>query len=62
MPTQPKPKKVGRPKLPKGETKGGFIAVRFNADDLKKIADTAKSKKPTISEWVRSTLTAAIGG
>ncbi len=56
-----KPKRVGRPKLPKGEAKGGFVAVRFNADNLKKIAEAAKSKKQTVSEWVRSTLLAAIG-
>jgi hypothetical protein len=57
-----KPKKVGRPKLPKGEAKGGFVAVRFNADDLKKINNAAKSKKQTVSEWVRSTLLTAVGG
>jgi len=57
-----KPKKVGRPKLPKGEAKGGFVVVRFNADDLKKITDAAKSKNQTVSEWVRGTLLATIGG
>jgi len=32
-----KPRKVGRPKLPKGEPKGRIVPVRFNAEDLKAI-------------------------
>jgi hypothetical protein len=59
---QAKPKKVGRPKLPKGEAKGGFVVVRFNADDLKKISSAARAKDQTVSEWVRSTLAAAVEG
>jgi hypothetical protein len=58
---QAKPKKAGRPKLPKGEAKGGFVVVRFNADHLKKITGAAKAQNQTISEWVRSTLLATIG-
>jgi hypothetical protein len=57
-----KPKKPGRPKLPKGEAKGGFVVVRFNADDLKKISGAAKAKSQTVSEWVRGTLLATIQG
>jgi hypothetical protein len=57
----PKPKKPGRPKLPKGEAKGGFVVVRFNADDLKKITSAAKAKSQTVSGWVRDTLLATIG-
>jgi hypothetical protein len=56
----PKPKKPGRPKLPKGGAKGGFVVVRFNADDLKKITGAAKAKSQTVSEWVRGTLSAAL--
>ena len=33
---QPKPKKVGRPKLPKGEAKGNIVAMRFDGDELKR--------------------------
>jgi predicted HicB family RNase H-like nuclease len=58
--TMPKPKKPGRPKLPKGEAKGGFVVVRFNADDLKKITGAAKAKDQTVSEWVREAINAAI--
>jgi hypothetical protein len=56
---QLKPKKIGRPKLPKGEAKGRIVPVRFNADDLKRITATAKAGKVTLSEWIRSTLNAA---
>jgi hypothetical protein len=59
MPAQ-KPKKVGRPKLAKGEAKGKIVPIRFNADDLKKVTAAAKASKQTVSEWVRSTLYARL--
>ena len=59
---QAKPKKVGRPKLPKGEAKGKLVAMRFNADDLKRVEAAARANNKTVSEWMRSTLLAAIGG
>ena len=55
-----KPRKPGRPKLPKGEAKGRIVPVRFTGDDLKRIEAAAKANHQTISEWVRSTLNAAI--
>ena len=61
MPT-PKPKKVGRPKLPKGEAKGKFVGVPFDPEYLKRIDAAAKASKQSRSEWIRGTLTAAIGG
>jgi hypothetical protein len=60
MPIQPKPKKVGRPKMAKGEAKGKIVPIRFNAEDLKKVAAAAKANKQTVSEWVRSTLYAKL--
>jgi predicted HicB family RNase H-like nuclease len=60
MPKQPKPKPVGRPKLAKGEAKGQLVAVRFQPEDLKKIAAAAKSSKQTVSGWIRSTLNSAL--
>jgi predicted HicB family RNase H-like nuclease len=60
MPTQSKPKKVGRPKLPKGEAKGKLVALRFNAEDLKRINAAAKTNKQTLSEWIRNTLQSAV--
>jgi len=55
-----KPKKVGRPKLPKGKAKGRIVPVRFNAEDLKAIESAAKASKQTLSEWIRRTLNAAL--
>ena len=55
MAQQKKARKVGRPKLPKGEAKGRIVPVRFNADDLKIVTAMAKKNGQTISKWVRST-------
>lgn len=59
MPSQPKPRKPGRPKLPKGEAKGKVIGLRLSADEVKRVTVTAKAEKQTLSEWIRSTLIAA---
>jgi hypothetical protein len=58
---QTKPKKIGRPKLPKGEAKGRIVPIRFNTQDLKRIELAAKSSHKTVSEWIRGTITAAMG-
>jgi hypothetical protein len=50
---QRKARKVGRPKLPKGEAKGRIVPVRFSADDLKRIIKEAKADKQRLSEWIR---------
>ena len=60
MPQQKKTKRVGRPKLPKGHAHGRIVPVRFRADDLKAMNAAAKASKKTISEWIRSTLRAAV--
>jgi predicted HicB family RNase H-like nuclease len=60
--TKPKPKKVGRPKLPKGEAKGKLVALRLSASDVKRVSAAAKAKKQTVSEWIRSTLEASLNG
>jgi predicted HicB family RNase H-like nuclease len=57
-----KPKKVGRPKLPKGEAKGKIVPVRFGPDDLKKVTAAAKASKQNLSEWIRGTLKGAVEG
>ncbi|HET6843833.1 MAG TPA: hypothetical protein VFK06_19455 [Candidatus Angelobacter sp.] len=49
----PKAKKVGRPKLPKGEAKGRIVPVRFTGADIKAIEARAKSDGKTVSEWIR---------
>lgn len=56
----PKPKKVGRPILPKGEAKAKIMPIRLNLDDRKRIERAAKSKNQTVSEWVRGALMAAL--
>jgi hypothetical protein len=60
MPKQKKVRRVGRPTLPKGKAKGRIVPVRFNEDDLKRIENAAKSRKQTLSEWIRIAVTAAI--
>jgi predicted HicB family RNase H-like nuclease len=55
-----KPKKVGRPKLPKGEAKGKIVALRLNPEDVKKYTTAAKTKNLSVSEWIRSTLNASL--
>lgn len=60
MPEQKKRRKVGRPKLPKGEAKGRIVPVRFTAEDLKAMEAKAREKEQTVSEWIRSTVSAAI--
>lgn len=59
MPSQPKPKKVGRPKLAKGESKAATVRVRATPDELKAYGKVAKANKQTLSEWIRGTLNAA---
>jgi predicted HicB family RNase H-like nuclease len=39
---------------------GRIVPVRFNGDDLKRIAAAAKANKQTVSDWIRSTLSAAL--
>ena len=62
MPAPTKPKKVGRPKLPKGEAKGKIVPIRFAPEEIKAITAAAKASDKTVSQWIRSTLSAAIHG
>jgi hypothetical protein len=62
MPRPTKPKKVGRPKMAKGEAKGKIVPIRFNADDIKKVTAAAKASKQNLSDWIRSTLHASLQG
>ncbi len=60
MSQQKKSKKIGRPRLPKGEAKGRIVPVRFTADDLKAMELAAKAGKVSLSEWIRSTIHATL--
>jgi predicted HicB family RNase H-like nuclease len=53
-----KPKKVGRPTLPKGNAKAATVRVRATPNELRAYEATAKAKKQSLSEWIRNTLNA----
>jgi uncharacterized protein (DUF1778 family) len=58
MPKQPKPKKAGRPPLPKGSAKGEMLRIRVTAEELRAIEAAAKAKGQSRSEFIRSKLLA----
>jgi hypothetical protein len=52
--TKKSTKKMGRPKLPKGEAKGRIVPVRFTEAELKAMAKAVKaSDQNTLSAWLR---------
>jgi hypothetical protein len=46
--------------MPKGQAKSRIVPVRFTEDDLKALEAAARASHQTVSEWIRSTLNAAI--
>ncbi len=58
MSQKQKPRKVGRPPLPKGHAKAQFLRVRVTPDEMKAIESKAKASKQTVSDWIRRTLNA----
>ena len=53
----PKAKKRGRPPLPKGEVKEGYIPIRVKPEERKMFEKAAKaSEHQTLSAWIRHTL------
>jgi predicted HicB family RNase H-like nuclease len=56
----PKPKKVGRPLMPKGHAKARIVPVRFNPDLFRAITVAAKAKKQSVSEWIREAIESTI--
>jgi hypothetical protein len=57
---QQKKRKPGRPRFPRGTAKSRIVPVRFANGDLKVIEARAKENGQTVSEWIRSTLNAAL--
>jgi predicted HicB family RNase H-like nuclease len=57
-----KVRKVGRPPLPKGLAKRKIVPVRLSNSEAGKFSKAAKARKQSLSEWIRSTLNAAIAG
>jgi hypothetical protein len=55
-----KPKKVGRPALPKGIAKAETLRIRVTPANLRAIEALAKARKQPVSDWIRSTLSAAM--
>ncbi|MDX6576382.1 MAG: hypothetical protein QOE96_2335 [Blastocatellia bacterium] len=55
-----KQKKVGRPKMPKGEAKAIVLQSRVQEAEKKAYERAAKSEGKDLSTWVRTTLNAAI--
>ena len=49
----PKPKKIGRPKLPKGLAKGKIVPVRFADDEIKALVRASRKAKVSTSQLVR---------
>ena len=56
-----KPKKAGRPPLPKGDAKVVMLRVRVTPDERLAIEKAAKANNQTVSEWLRGKLPAMIG-
>jgi hypothetical protein len=57
-----KPRKVGRPKLPKGEAKGKIVPIRFTKAEHDRLSKAAKAGNKGISEWIRCALFADFEG
>jgi predicted HicB family RNase H-like nuclease len=57
-----KSKKIGRPKLEKGEAKGSIVPVRFSPNERKRVVAAAKANGQNVSTWIRGTLAAALEG
>jgi len=55
-----KARKVGRPPLPKGHAKAEFLRIRVTPEELRAIESKSKATKQTMSDWIRSTLNAAL--
>jgi hypothetical protein len=59
--SQPKKaRKAGRPPLPKGQAKADFLRIRVTPEEFRAIESRSKATKQTMSDWIRSTLNAAL--
>lgn len=56
-----KPKKLGRPKVPKGQQKIPF-PIRFARDDVAAFKRAAKRDRKPVAAWVTEVLTKAAAG
>ena len=51
-----KPKKMGRPRKPKNETRAPGISVRFTPEERKPIDEAVKASGMSQSDWARRSL------
>jgi hypothetical protein len=51
---QKKARKVGRPKMAKGEAKGRIVPTRFTLEDMQAMNLAAAANSQSVSEWIRS--------
>lgn len=51
-----KRKRVGRPKMKKGEARGTMTQFRLQPDERKAFEAAAKKEGLTLSDWIRETL------
>lgn len=58
---KPKPRKPGRPRLPKGNAKAAMLRIRVTAEELRTIEAGAKATGQTRSEFIRGKLLATSG-
>ena len=49
-----KQKRIGRPKLPKGEAKSEMVRVRVTPVELRALEAAAKSSGKDLTEWARA--------
>ena len=54
-------RKPGRPKLPKGESKGKIVPIRFTKAEAARLAEAAESRDQSVSEWIRRAVLAVLG-
>ena len=54
-------KKMGRPALPKGETKDTLIGARFTPDETQAVNAAVKRSGQVKSAWIRKALLSAAG-
>lgn len=54
-----KAKRLGRPKLAKGEARDVLIGARFTPDESKEIHAAVKQSKQEKSDWLRNVLLGA---
>jgi hypothetical protein len=55
-----KPKRMGRPMLPKGEVKSVIKAFKCTSEEFHKYKDAAQAKGLDFSKWARQILNKAV--